>query len=205
MNGSGDQSESVAQSLRQATQLLLRAAERLEQTPSVAPSATSSAPSVDAPGSSSSGSGARPRVPFLPARRRNVPKYRPYLTTLNKKWQHTFVCLSQVHQFMPPDTADRVRLVQAGLGEKKISCSLEATAEELHQTLLEAYPRLRNGGGYEFLKIDEGSRKSFSVVPSPAGGYTPHYLKAIFLQAKIFVRPLQKCLDITPLVEQVSY
>lgn len=117
----------------------------------------------------------------------------------------TYVCLPlQVHQFFPPDTADRVRLVQAGLGEKKISCSLEATAEELHRALLEAYPRLRSGGSYEFLKIDERSRKSFSVVPPPAGGYTPHYLKAIFLQAKIFVRPLQKTLDVSPLVEEVS-
>ena len=71
--------------------------------------------------------------------------------------------------------SDRVRLVLAGLGE---SYSMDASAEEFHHELLAEFPRLRNGGGYELLR--------------PAGGHNPVYLRAIFMQAKIFVRPLQK-------------
>ena len=139
--------------------------------------------------------------PLQHSRRRYLPKkYRPYS---EKKWQHVFVCLAQIGQFIPPDTADRDRLVQAGLGEKRISCSLEASVEELHQELLAAFPRLRKGGGDEFLKLDETSRKCLTVVPPPAGGYNPVYLRAIFMQAKIFIRPLQKCLDLTPICNEV--
>ena len=48
---------------------------------------------------------------FQPLRHtRRLSKKRPYHT---KKWQHVFVCLSQVGQFMPPDTTERVRLAQA--------------------------------------------------------------------------------------------
>ena len=147
-------SRSVAHSLRQATQLLLQAAERLESSSStpirdapgtesaVGPSpsrmalrkcldslrSSSSHPPRNLPcaGSSSSATGTTPRPlfqPLLHSRRRPL-KYRPYS---KKKWQHVFVCLSQVGQYIPLDTADRVRLVQAGLGEKRGSCGLEGT------------------------------------------------------------------------------
>lgn len=118
--------------------------------------------------------------------------------------QHAFVCLSQIGQYIPPDTADRVRLIQAALGEKRVSCSLESRGTELHEEFLSAFPRLRDGGGYEFLKLDEGSRKCLNVVTPPTGGYNPAYLKAIFLQAKIYIRPLQKNLVLTPLGEEVN-
>ena len=227
-------SQSVAESLRQATQLLLQAAERLKQTPSPsqdaqrADSATvtasgtvsrprsalrecvyslrrdrhSSSPSLSRTDSTTSGCNTMSLFqPLQSSRHRySSKKYRPYS---EKKWQHVFVCLAQVGQFIPLDTADRVRLVQAGLGEKRISCALEAGAEELHQELLVAFPRLRNGGGYEFLKLDEANRKSLTVVPPPTGGYIPVYLKAIFMEAKMFLRPLQKCLDLTPIENKV--
>lgn len=83
--------------------------------------------------------------------------------------------LSQVGQFISPDTADRVHLVQAGLGKKLVSCS-ESSADELHQKLLSAFPRLHGGGGYEFLKLDEASRRQLSVVPPFAGRCNPMYL-----------------------------
>ena len=201
------QETSVAQSLRQATQLLLRAVERLDSTattPSSTPRSTppTSAPAATAhiPSRSTTASSVQNAI-FRPSRRRDYRRSRPYDAT--KKWQHSFVCLAQVGQYLPPDTADRVRLVQAGLGEKKISCGVDAGPEELHQELLASFPRLKSGGGYECLKLDECSRKTLSVVPPPTGGYTPFYLKSIFHQAKVYVRPLQMCLDLTP-VEDVS-
>lgn len=230
----GSTQQSVAQSLREATQLLLLAAERLDPSGS-RPHDSTRGDSVAGPsrsvreclrsdsirdnsnsrfsrstpttGSTTSATGDTPLPLFQPlqhrSRRRHMTakKYRPYS---EKKWQHAFVCLSQVGQFIPPDTADRVRLVQAGLGERRVSCSLESSAEALHQELLSAFPRLRDGGGYEFLKLDETSRKQLSVVPPPLGGYNPSYLRAIFLQAKIFIRPLQRNLDLTPMNDEVS-
>ena len=134
---------------------------------------------------------------FQPLRHARRPfKQRPYY---RKKWQHEFVCLSQVGQFIPPDTVDRVRLAQAGLG---VSCDYDSGVDELHQELLSTFPPLRGGGGYEFLKLDEASRRHLSVVPPPTGGYSPVYLKAVFLQAKIFIRPLQKNLDLTPTADK---
>ena len=232
--------QSVAQSLRQATQLLLLAAERLDasdslstcahDTPRTEPasetsqprpalrecldslrddrSSSSRRPSHNHPGtpasSVSSANGGTPVPLFQPlqhSRRRHwTKKYRPYS---EKRWQHVFVCLSQVGQFIPPDTADRVRLVQAGLGEKRVSCGWGSGVDELHRELLSAFPRLRSGGGYEFLKIDEASRRHLSVVPPPAGGYSPTYLRAVFLQAKVFIRPLQRNLDLAPIEEEV--
>ena len=133
---------------------------------------------------------------FQPLRHtRRLSEKRPYHT---KKWQHVFVCLSQVGQFMPPDTTERVRLAQAGLGEKRICCSYDSGVDELHQELLAAFPPLRGGGGYEFLKLDEACRRQLSVVPPPPG---QTYLKAVFLQARIFIRPLQKNLDLTAVAD----
>lgn len=162
-SGNSNNGDQIAQSLRQATQLLLRAAEQLQQNPP--PVTPPAAPPRSSPASSSSI--VRPRITnFQPVRRRtSVPRFRPYQQQVHKKWQHTFVCLSQVDQFFPPDTNDRVRLVQAGLGEKKISVNPDGTAENLHAAVLDTYPCLRDGGGYEFMKIDESSRKCFSVVP----------------------------------------
>ena len=81
---------------------------------------------------------------------------------------------------MPPDTGERVRLVQAGLGETLISITLDTSAEELHDALMYAFPRLGKGGGYEFLKLDDASRKLLSVVPPPStSGYHAFYLKSI--------------------------
>lgn len=112
-----------------------------------------------------------------------------------------FMCLYQVGQFIPPDTAECVCLAQAGLGEERISCSYDGSVDELHRELLSAFPPLCGGGGYEFLKLDEASRRQLSVIPPPPGGYSQTYLKAVFLQAQIFIRPLQNNLDLTPVAE----
>ena len=199
-------SASVAQSLRQATQLLLRAVEHLDSTPGTIPRPTPAPTNARIP----SGSGLRQTATesstssvrnslFRPSylRGRDRRRHRPY-DTAAKRWHHSFVCLAKVGQYLPPDTADRVRLVQAGLGEKRITCGVDSGPEDLHQELLAGFPRLKNGGGYEYLKLDECGRKTLTVVPPPIGGYTPFYLKSIFHQAKVYMRPLQRCLDLTP-------
>ena len=232
----------VAATLRQATELLLQAAERLDPVSGLSQvahagnsaatsscerqsrsstrttlresvrnsnfcrpysrSPTSSSHFADSPACASQSAVFQP----TPLRYRSkLGKKKKDSFSGGKRWQHAFVCLALVGQYIPPDTADRVRLVQAGLGEKRVRCELESSAEELHETLMCTFPRLRSGGGYEFLKLEEASRRQLAVVPPPPGGYIPLYVKAIFLQAKVFIRPLQNDLDLTPLtVERVS-
>ncbi len=37
-----------------------------------------------------------------------------------RTWKHSFVCLAKVMQDMVPDSAERVQLLQAGLGERQL-------------------------------------------------------------------------------------
>ena len=93
---------------------------------------------------------------------------------------------------------DRGRLMQAGLGGKTLSMMESADAEDLHHDLLEAFPKLRSGGGYKLLRTSERNNRTLDVIPPPLSVYTVAYLKSVAGQAKIDVRPLQKDLDLTP-------
>ena len=113
-------------------------------------------------------------------------------------WEHCFCCLASTTQCSPPGPMDRGRLMQAGLGGKTLSFMESIDAEDLHHDLLEAFPKLRAGGGYELLRTSERNNHTLDVIPPPLSGYTVAYLKSVARQAKIYVRPLQKDLDLTP-------
>lgn len=66
-------------------------------------------------------------------------------------------------------------------------------SDDTHFTILEAFPQLRDAGGYEILRANQC--RSLEVVPAPADGYTTAYLKDIFGQAKIYLRPIQRDLS----------
>lgn len=70
-------------------------------------------------------------------------------------------------------------------------------AEELNHELTDYYPKLAEGGGYELLRSGGGGRELF-VIDMPSVGYSAQYLKSIISSAKIYVRPLQKDLDLSP-------
>ena len=69
---------------------------------------------------------------------------------------------------------------------------------EFHEDLLDAFPKLREGGGYELLRTAEGNTKLLDVIPVPPGGYTASFLKDIVMQAKVYIRPVQKDLSLEP-------
>lgn len=87
--------------------------------------------------------------------------------------------LALVGQYITQDTADCVRLFRAGLGDKLVRYKLENSADELHQILMCIFPHLHSGG-YEFLKLEEASRRQLTVVPPPTDGYIPLYIKDFF-------------------------
>ena len=40
----------------------------------------------------------------------------------------------------------------AGLGEKIVVPDVDCTTEEFHEILMQSFPKLRNGGGFELLR-----------------------------------------------------
>ena len=111
-------------------------------------------------------------------------------------WQHSFVCLADVQQTRVPTPLEKARLVQAGLGQKEIAFLEHGESSEFHEELLDAFPKLKQAGGYELLRTSEHSNKEVVVIPPPPGGYTASFLKAIVVQAKVYVRPLQQSLSL---------
>ena len=59
---------------------------------------------------------------------------------------------------------------------------------------MEAFPKLKDTGGYELLRASNG--RVLEVVPVPPEGYSAAYLKDVMQQAKIYIRPIQKSLSI---------
>ena len=85
-----------------------------------------------------------------------------------------FLCLSKVNQVCPPNAAERIKLSLAGLGEKMFRKN--GNLANAHEQLLETFPSLVNGGGYEIMHTSDGN----SNVPSPAMGYDVNFLSCIF-------------------------
>lgn len=100
---------------------------------------------------------------------------------------------------------DRATFKLAGLGEKKFPVDAHRTPHEFNDEILIQFPKLRDGGGFEFLRFSEGGGKTLDVIPHPKGGCSAEYLKAVVGSAKMFIRPLQKpLLDVQPETSTVS-
>ena len=69
-------------------------------------------------------------------------------------WRHKFFCLAYTVQDKSPTyEADKDELYQAGLGEKEILFEdVNISQEEFHEVIFDHFPRLRDGGGFRFLK-----------------------------------------------------
>lgn len=69
-------------------------------------------------------------------------------------WRHKFFCLAFKDQERIPTTeGEKEELYRAGLGEKEITFEdVEMGREEFHESILDAFPRLKEGGGFRFLK-----------------------------------------------------
>ena len=112
-----------------------------------------------------------------------------------KTWRHTFVCLSDPEDNEAPEANERAKLLLAGLGEKKISLLIHSSADDIKSQLFDEYPKLKAGGGFELLRM-RGHGRDLEVIPIPYRGYTVEYLKAVVLNAKIFICPMQTNLDL---------
>ena len=115
-------------------------------------------------------------------------------------WEHEFICLAKCGQTIPPSPMEKAELINAGLGPRKLSLLECGVSWEFHEEIMSAFPKLSEGGGYELMRTQPNNNRELCVIPPQSGGYTVEYLKNIVSQAKIFIRPIQKDLSLTPLV-----
>ena len=98
---------------------------------------------------------------FIQERRRTaLPLMKTQKCPRVSSWTHRFVCLSQCHQETIPTTESaKDALLEAGLGEKKIVIpDVNSSAEDFRSVLYEAYPKLKEAGGFLFAKCRSNSR-----------------------------------------------
>ena len=68
--------------------------------------------------------------------------------------------------------------------------------------VIESFPVLKECGGYEIMRSVVGSCKLLEVLLVLPGGYNVPYLKSCLLQAKGYIRPIQKQLSLQALSEK---
>ena len=136
---------------------------------------------------------------FRPSRNRqnSHPK-----TKKIEKWRHEFVCLANKNQYRVPLPLEKIELVHANLGPLHLELTLNGDAQLFHEELLKFYPKLESCGGYELLRGSDTNNKELTVITPPMGGYTALFLKSVVSHAKIYIRPLQANLSLSPNINE---
>ena len=110
-------------------------------------------------------------------------------------WTHKFFCLSETDDDTIP--MKKNHLILAGLGEKSLTIpNIDCSPGDFQEFICEEFPKLREGGGIESLKCVQSSRK-LEVIPYNVSS-SPRVLKAWIGAARVYLRPIQKILDLSP-------
>jgi hypothetical protein len=199
VGGSSGESDYLKE-LMSINQQLMNAVEKLQGQGTSSSAQDNGSVSANTQGSSSRAPLWNPMNILTGKRRRgdpNIASRHPLKKPKSKAstWTHTFVCLAYKDQDFVPESNERAALHLAGLGEKKITFSTDANANTIHLELLEHFPKLSSGKGYELLRLERG-QKLLLVINRPPCGYTVPYLQTVAHNAKIYVRPIQHNLSI---------
>ena len=88
-------------------------------------------------------------------------------------------------------------LEAAGLREKKVVISdVDCSTSEFHDQLVESYPKLASGGGFEFLRCIPNTR-DLELIPFETAS-VPRLLKQRVGNGRLYIRPIQKDLPMDP-------
>ena len=110
-------------------------------------------------------------------------------------WTHKFFCLSETNDDVIPVKKDH--LILAGLGEKSLMVpNIDCSPDDFLEFIMDEFPKLREGGGIEFLKCIQSSRK-LEVIPYNISS-SPRVLKTWIGAARVYLRPIQRSLDLSP-------
>lgn len=89
------------------------------------------------------------------------------------QWTHKFFCLANIDACKIPTVEEKITLRAAGLGEKEMTLDKCWSASRLHEKLSETFPKLNDGGGYEFSRTDGRSTSRLVLIPgSKVEGYS---------------------------------
>ena len=119
-----------------------------------------------------------------------------------KTWTMGFICLGDNHATRTPTAIQKQILFKAGLGLKKVTLDLKDDENEVYKKIVSenGFPKLKDCREFELphcianCKILEKLKCSMSAkdLCSNVG------------QGKIYLRPIQKCLSVIPIIEQES-
>lgn len=117
-----------------------------------------------------------------------------------QSWAVKVVCLSNISACKVPCTVgERETLVAAGLGERKVLIpDIDCSWEEFKSTLISAFPKLKEGGGFDILRCIPNT-KDLEII-SLAVAQSPKLLKSVVANGRVFVRPIQQNLQLDPIV-----
>ncbi|XP_054871981.1 uncharacterized protein LOC118470840 isoform X2 [Amphiprion ocellaris] len=144
---------------------------------------------------------ARLFAPYNGGARRNMTRRSAQVQVSRRSYTHTVCCLADHKADKVPSVQLKADLLTSGLGEQKVTFSgSDNDPMVITNKLMEVFPKLKEGGGFEFLKIVGSTRsRNLVLLPCPSTGYTLAYLKdpsTMIGQATIYIRPLQQDLPI---------
>lgn len=113
-------------------------------------------------------------------------------------------CLSSPHDVHVPSSASQKELLlEAGLGLKDVYIpDVSCSREEFNDAIISTYPKLKSCGGFELLRCVPNSKQLEEISESVA--QSPKLLKAVIANGRVYIRPVQKDLDLDPPDESTS-
>ncbi|XP_064387954.1 uncharacterized protein LOC135336110 isoform X1 [Halichondria panicea] len=129
----------------------------------------------------------------------NFAPYERKSSTKHKSWTVKLVCLSSTEaKKVPCSVYDRNVLVSAGLGEKKtVIPDIECSAKDFNEIIISSFSKLNGCGGFELLRCVPNT-KDLELI-SPVIAASPKVLKSVIGNGRVFIRPIQKSLDVNPI------
>lgn len=115
-----------------------------------------------------------------------------------------FLCMAKCDSVKPPLTVmERTQLVNAGLGDCSIQFDRSQSTLQCHERIIQTFPKLGTVG-YELLLYQRGKDCGFYHVAPP---HTPKRLKDACGNSKIYIRPLQKDIELEEIAveEEVNF
>ncbi|KAL4234772.1 hypothetical protein ACF0H5_006414 [Mactra antiquata] len=129
---------------------------------------------------------------FLPSRSGNR-FHRGKKDLRRKTWTANVMCLSDVNQTSVPSHSEKVCLQKASLGIKKISFDASGSESDVHDTLLNEFPKLSSSGGFELMYCAANKRELKKI---DVKWDVPHLKTVLGGQSRVYVRPIQNSLSL---------
>ena len=138
----------------------------------------------------------------MDVRKEQNSNFAPYSTKPKGKqkkrqsWSMKLVCLCRQDDDQVPSSASaKEALLQAGLGERSVVLpDIFCTKEEFMQAMIATYPKLKDCGGFEFLRCIPNTKRLEVITPKLA--HTPKLLRSIIGTGRVFIRPIQSNLSL---------